>query len=1229
MKPRRVFCTAWVVVTATAGCLTAQGVPAWAQESAPATIPAPGRVHPLVNLQAPRAVPVEYAGAEGAVRSLRAGSTPTALAVGDFDADGAPDLATGYRAAHGGVVTLLRGNPEAFAPKDAKAFQAAMQGNIAPTFTGSATAYAVPESPDFLATGDFNRDGFVDLLVGTNGGNLYLLKGDGQGHLGSPQPVALPGSLEALDALRDGHVAVSIGGTGGPEVMILAPGPQGLHPVAAFATPAPAKSLAWGRLGGGADLAAGAGDSILLIYNALSPRPQTETVGLDFAVSALAVGDFIWDRDGRLEIAALGDDGRVRILEHGTLDTRPLTAADAPGRRAALWARMKQTQDAMALGPWTVAKTLAYAGPAAIPAGGFSSPHLAASRTSDLMVLNGGHSRLDILDTSGETANATASVSLSGAPVAAVALPRKINGARDLVALTAGSTAITVTEDLPDPTFNVTTTLDEDTAGACTSPYNTSGNGTDGQLSLREAVCEANNNGAATSVINLPEGTYSLTISAEGGVNLGSSSGELQIGSVTGENVTIVGANQSTTIIQQTDGVDRLIEQDPGLYGSIPLSIENVTLQNGDCTTGTDCTYGGGAILGLGSGSDDLTLTDVTLQDNENSQTSNGGALSAGGSGNLTITGSTFSGNTAPSGSLNGATGGGLYFSVNANSSNLTITNSTFTGNTADMGGGGAALLPADGDTVAITGSTFTGNSSTSNPGGAITTANAGGGTFSISNSRIVGNTDPAGGTGLYFIDAVSTMAINNWWGCNGGPNTSGCDSVVENSGGTDGSFTPSPWLVLGLSSGAAQVDPDASTGLTADLTHNNNGTGGFSVPDGTAVTWGATLGTISGASGTLTSGQGTATFNAGASTGTGSAQATVDNQTVTLTIDVGAAPSITSANNTVFPPGFSDTFTVTATGNPTPSLSETGGLPSGVTFVDNHNGTATLSGTPGVEESGTYSITITAQNGDAPNATQSFTLTVGQTPTITWSPATTIINGTSLANELNATASCGGGCGSFTYTATPTGETVTGSSILAAGSYTLTATFNPSSDLYTTNTATSPLTVSGESVWIVNSGGGTAELAGNGYGITSSADAGGSLAAAIDANGNVWTIGSGGTLLESVSQTGISQHSIASGGGLDAPAGIAIDGASQVWVTNSGNDTFSLFLDNGSAASSPAGGFTDSSISNPSGIAIDSGGSIWIANEGNSTITRILGAAAPAAPLSTAAKNNTTGARP
>lgn len=122
--------------------------------------------------------------------------------------------------------------------------------------------------------------------------------------------------------------------------------------------------------------------------------------------------------------------------------------------------------------------------------------------------------------------------------------------------------------------------------------------------------------------------------------------------------------------------------------------------------------------------------------------------------------------------------------------------------------------------------------------------------------------------------------------------------------------------------------------------------------------------------------------------------------QTFKLTVDQSAA--ITSANSTSFAVNSAGSFTVTATGYPAPALSETGALPAGVTFVDNGSGNGTLSGTPTV--TGTFPITLTANNGVGTAATQSFTLTVQQAPTITSAAATTFTVGTAGTFSVTTT---------------------------------------------------------------------------------------------------------------------------------------------------------------------------------------------------------------------------------
>jgi hypothetical protein len=86
-------------------------------------------------------------------------------------------------------------------------------------------------------------------------------------------------------------------------------------------------------------------------------------------------------------------------------------------------------------------------------------------------------------------------------------------------------------------------------------------------------------------------------------------------------------------------------------------------------------------------------------------------------------------------------------------------------------------------------------------------------------------------------------------------------------------------------------------------------------------------------------------------------------------------APTFTSASSATFTSGSASSFTVTATGSPAPAFGEVGALPSGVTF----SSSGTLSGTP--TATGQFPLSVTATNGELPNATQTFTLTVNAAP--------------------------------------------------------------------------------------------------------------------------------------------------------------------------------------------------------------------------------------------------------
>jgi hypothetical protein len=142
--------------------------------------------------------------------------------------------------------------------------------------------------------------------------------------------------------------------------------------------------------------------------------------------------------------------------------------------------------------------------------------------------------------------------------------------------------------------------------------------------------------------------------------------------------------------------------------------------------------------------------------------------------------------------------------------------------------------------------------------------------------NRLTGN---AGG----MINNASTAvnASDNWWGCNAGPGNPGCDPV----GGT-GIVGQNPWLVLNLAS--APSTTTSSAALTADLTHDNNGTdtssSGF-LPDGTVVGFSTNLGHLSASSASTVNGKAAVNLSPAGQFGTATATATLDNQSVSTSV--------------------------------------------------------------------------------------------------------------------------------------------------------------------------------------------------------------------------------------------------------------------------------------------------------------------------------------------------------
>ena len=98
-----------------------------------------------------------------------------ALASADFDRNGTPDVVAGYAFNGAGMITLQRGNPDAFAPADDSVLGAYATGIQPRIVAAGRDVYPLPVSPDFLVTGNFTHDSDKDVLFAAKGGALYLM----------------------------------------------------------------------------------------------------------------------------------------------------------------------------------------------------------------------------------------------------------------------------------------------------------------------------------------------------------------------------------------------------------------------------------------------------------------------------------------------------------------------------------------------------------------------------------------------------------------------------------------------------------------------------------------------------------------------------------------------------------------------------------------------------------------------------------------------------------------------------------------------------------------------------------------------------------------------------------------------------------------------------------------------------------------------------------------------
>lgn len=575
-------------------------------------------------------------------------------------------------------------------------------------------------------------------------------------------------------------------------------------------------------------------------------------------------------------------------------------------------------------------------------------------------------------------------------------------------------------------TIAVTTTVDGTDVAGCESG---------GACSLRAAVLLAGQR-AGADAITLPAGTYVLGAGADGTATQDDGAvGDLD---VVGD-LTVTGAGAGTVV--RGGGADRIFDVTPGPQGrgataAGSLTLRDLVLADGVAPVADGIAVGGAVrVTGTADGSAtsalalervtvrgssardagggiyatdaDVTLTDSHLRDNT-ATAGDGGGLDQGGTGSLTVTGGSVTGNRAVVAGPLGGTGGG----IRVTSVPVSLTGTEVASNTAVRGAGvqaatedlEAARLTVRANTAAtgaglylsgsgrVRYSTFTANDAAR--GAALYVDQ---GTVSASYNRIAGNVGSGVDAGTEPGTTNAGIAVTldrNWWGCATDPAAGdavarGCDPVRGAVAG--------PRLVPTLTAAPATVREGDSSTLTASLLTDS---AGAAVPAaeltamvGLPLTFGgAVAGTLSSAATAVpASGTATAVFTGAERGGAGSAQVTVDRATATAAVVVQAPPllSVPEPLTVVGAPAGLGTatvpFTATATGHPAPTTTCTVG------------GAAATS--PRVFQAGPTTVTCTATNGVGPAAWGSFVVTV-QTPPVAVPPAPVTVRAAAGAQE-------------------------------------------------------------------------------------------------------------------------------------------------------------------------------------------------------------------------------------
>jgi hypothetical protein len=341
-----------------------------------------------------------------------------------------------------------------------------------------------------------------------------------------------------------------------------------------------------------------------------------------------------------------------------------------------------------------------------------------------------------------------------------------------------------------------------------------------------------------------------------GGVNVDSSSGGVNAGTVTFNGCTIMSNSTVTTTFTATGAGVNLFAD---LHN---VTFINCVIANNQAATSGTAGAGGGLNIRHTNGGT-VTLNNCTITNN--TAVADGGGIVSAVKQTLNITGGIISGNTSARG------GGGFACATDVGVT--TLNSVTISGNHANTSTGGGIF---DASTAALILNNCVISSNTAGIGGGI---HVSGGNLTANYCRIVNNTATTNGNAVAQTGGTANVA-NNWWGTN---------APAALMSGTV-SFTP--WLQLTHAANPNTIFIPNTATLTATFLTNSAGTfipaANLSALIGLPVTFNNPVrGTLSGAQTTIqAAGTATVTFTP-TYAGAGSTDAKVDNATATASITI------------------------------------------------------------------------------------------------------------------------------------------------------------------------------------------------------------------------------------------------------------------------------------------------------------------------------------------------------